>query len=127
MLNQYLGDYVTVAAFLVVGAALVAGAMVASRLIAPSKPGGLKEVPYESGIEPIRGGWSQTHIRYYVYALLFLVFDVEAIFIFPWALRLDAFAATGRGVFVLVEMVIFVGMLLLGLVYALRKGVLRWE
>lgn len=127
MLNQYFGDYVTVAVFLTVGALLVFAAVFASRMLAPRHPGGLKDVPYESGIEPIGGGWNQSHIRYYIYALLFLIFDVEAVFIFPWALKLDFFTELGQGTLVLVEMVLFIGILVLGLAYAIRKGVLRWE
>jgi len=127
VLNQYFGDYVTVAVFLTVGALLVFAAVFASRMLAPRHPGGLKDVPYESGIEPIGGGWNQSHIRYYIYALLFLIFDVEAVFIFPWALKLDFFTELGQGTLVLVEMVLFIGILVLGLAYAIRKGVLRWE
>lgn len=127
MLNQYYGDYVTVAIFIAVGALLVGGAVGASKLLAPRRPGGFKDVAYESGIEPVGGGWNQSHIRYYVFALLFLIFDVEAVFIFPWALQLDTFQAVGRGVFILVEMFIFVVILLVGLIYAIRKGVLKWE
>ena len=66
-------------------------------------------------------GWSQSQIRYYIFALLFVLFDVEAVFIFPWATRLEAY-----DVFGLVEMVVFIVVLALGLVYAWRKGVLRW-
>ncbi len=127
MLNQYYGDYVTVAIFVAIGAILVGGAVGASKLIAPSRPGGFKDVAYESGIEPIGGGWNQSHIRYYVFALLFLIFDVEAVFIFPWATQLDVFQAAGRGVFALAEMFIFILILLAGLVYAIKKGVLKWE
>ncbi len=87
----------------------------------------MKSETYECGIDPVGGGWSQTQIRYYIFALLFLIFDVEAVFIFPWAIQLERFAELGMGGFVLVEMVIFIGILVLGLVYAVRKGVLRWE
>jgi len=73
------------------------------------------------------GGWSQSHIRYYVFALLFLIFDVEAVFIVSWAVQLEYFDSIGIGGFALVEMFIFIGMLLVGLVYAIRKGVLQWE
>jgi NADH-quinone oxidoreductase subunit A len=66
-------------------------------------------------------GWSQSQIRYYVFALLFVIFDVEAVFIFPWAARLEAYAGFG-----LAEMAVFIFVLLLGLLYAWRKGVLRW-
>ncbi len=127
MLDQYLGEYITVAAFLAMGGLLVAGAMVASSLIRPDKPSPVKSQTYECGIDPVGGGWSQTQIRYYIFALLFLIFDVEAVFIFPWAVGLETFSEAGLGGFVLVEMVIFIGILILGLVYAVRKGVLRWE
>jgi NADH-quinone oxidoreductase subunit A len=127
VLNQYYGDYVTVLVFIAIGAVLVGGAVGVSKLIAPNHPGGLKDVAYESGIEPVGGGWNQSHIRYYVFALLFLIFDVEAVFIFPWAIQLEAFQAAGRGLFALIEMFIFIGILLMGLVYAIRKGVLTWE
>jgi NADH-quinone oxidoreductase subunit A len=80
-----------------------------------------KSIAYESGVDPVGQGWSQSQIRYYVFALLFVMFDVEAVFIFPWAVRLE-----GLGAFALVEMVVFVVILALGLVYAWRKGVLRW-
>jgi NADH-quinone oxidoreductase subunit A len=127
VLNQYYGDYFIVAVFIVLGAALVGGAVGASKLIAPKAPGGLKDVAYESGIEPISGGWNQSHIRYYIFALLFLIFDVEAVFIFPWAAQLGYFDSIGRGGIALAEMFIFIAILLLGLVFAIRKGVLKWE
>jgi NADH-quinone oxidoreductase subunit A len=76
---------------------------------------------YESGVDPVGSGWSQSQIRYYIYALLFVMFDVEAVFMFPWATRLETY-----GVFGLVEMLIFVVILALGLLYAWRKKVLQW-
>ena len=72
-------------------------------------------------VDPVGEGWSQSQVRYYIFALLFVVFDVEAVFIFPWATQLERY-----GTFGLVEMGVFVSVLLLGLVYAWRKGVLRW-
>jgi NADH-quinone oxidoreductase subunit A len=69
----------------------------------------------------VGSGWSQSQIRYYIFALLFVLFDVEAVFIFPWATRLEAY-----DVFGLVEMLVFIVILALGLLYAWRKGVLRW-
>ncbi len=127
MLNQYYGDYLTVAVFIIMGAVLVGAAVGMSKMIAPRAPGGLKDIAYESGIEPVGSGWNQSHIRYYIFALLFLIFDVEAVFIFPWAAQLGYFDSIGRGAFALVEMFVFIGILLLGLVYAIRKGVLKWE
>ena len=120
-MTEYFQDYITVAVFAGFGAILVAAAVgwagCSARAVA--RP---KAQTYECGIDPVGNGWSQTHIRYYIFALLFLIFDVEAVFIFPWAVRLESL-----GVFALVEMVIFIVILLAGLVYAVRKGVLKWE
>ena len=127
VLNQYYGDYLTVAIFIAIGAILVGGAVAANKAIAPNAPGGLKDVPYESGIEPIGGGWNQSPIRYYIFALLFLIFDIEAVFIFPWAIQLEYFSDNGLGLWALVIMFLFVLTLLEGLLYAIRKGVLTWE
>ncbi len=127
MLEQYFGDYITVAVFLATGGLLVGAGLLVAGLIRPNKPSKVKSEIYECGIVPTGDGWSQTHIRYYIFALLFLIFDVEAIFIFPWALRLESFAADGNGLFVLVVMFLFIGTLLEGLLYAIRKGVLKWE
>ena len=80
-----------------------------------------KRIGYESGVDPVGSGWTQTQVRYYIFALLFVLFDVEAVFIFPWATRLEQY-----GTFGLVEMLIFVAILALGLVYAIRKKVLQW-
>jgi len=118
----YFEDYITVAVFAGFGALLVAVAIGASALLRPKNPTATKSQSYECGIDPVGGGWSQTHVRYYIFALLFLIFDVEAVFIFPWAVRLESL-----GTFALVEMVVFIGILLAGLIYAVRKGVLRWE
>lgn len=115
-------DYITVAVLAGFGLALVAVAVGVAALLRPNNPNPNKRQSYECGIDPVGGGWSQTHIRYYIFALLFLIFDVEAVFIFPWAIQLESL-----GVFALVEMVIFIGILLAGLIYAIRKGVLRWE
>ncbi len=126
-MTQYFHDYITVAAFLGLGVLLVGVAMGLSRLIRPDKPSKVKSTVYECGIDSVGGGWSQSHIRYYIFALLFLIFDVEAVFIFPWAIKIEDFAQIDRGLFILVEMLIFIVVLVLGLVYAIRKGVLRWE
>ena len=127
MRNEYFGDYVTVAIFLVVGAGLVVAAVAVAGLVAPKNPSVLKSTAYESGIEPVGGGWNQSHIRYYIFALLFLIFDVEAVFLFPWAVNLNVFADAGQGALIYFEMVAFIVILILGLVYAIRKGVLKWE
>ena len=117
----YFGSYGVVLAVVIAGALLVAVAFLAARLIAPSHPVREKLLTYECGIDPVGEGWSQSQIRYYVFALLFVMFDVEAVFIFPWAVRLEALQVFG-----LVEMIIFIAILALGLLYAWRKRVLRW-
>jgi NADH-quinone oxidoreductase subunit A len=125
--QQYFEDYITVAAFFALGIGLIGIALGASALIRPRNPDSEKSKIYECGIDPVGSGWSQSHVRYYIFALLFLIFDVEAVFIFPWAIQLEDFANAGMGGFVLVEMLIFILVLVLGLVYAIRKNVLRWE
>ena len=120
-MSPFLRSYLTVVWF-GLAAFLVAGLLLGiSALIRPNKPTREKLITYESGVDPVGDGWSQSQIRYYVFALLFVIFDVEAVFIFPWATQLERYAVFG-----LVEMGVFVGVLLLGLVYAWRKGVLRW-
>ena len=121
-MSEYFDQYLTVLAFGAFGAALVGLLLGLASLIRPSDPTPAKLETYESGIDPIGGGYSQTYIRYYVFALLFLIFDVEAVFIFPWALKLESL-----GAFALWEMFIFIAILLMGLLYAIRKGVLKWE
>ena len=121
-MTEYFQDYITVAVFAGVGIILVAVALGVSALLRPNKPSVVKRQSYECGINPVGDGWSQTQVRYYIFALLFLIFDVEAVFIFPWAVQLESL-----GTFALVEMAIFIVILLGGLVYAVRKGVLRWE
>jgi NADH-quinone oxidoreductase subunit A len=120
-MSDFLRQYLTVAIF--GGAAvLMVGAMLGmGRLVRPTRPQTGKYINYECGVDPVGVGWSQSQIRYYVFALLFVMFDVEAVFIFPWAIRLEQLAVFG-----LVEMGIFVVILALGLLYAWRKGVLRW-
>ena len=121
VMSPFLRSYLTVVWF-GLASFLVAGLLLGiSALIRPNKPNPEKLLTYESGVDTVGDGWSQSQIRYYVFALLFVIFDVEAVFIFPWATQLERYAVFG-----LVEMGVFVGILLLGLVYAWRKGVLRW-
>lgn len=117
-----LGDYASFGVLLLVGFAFVAAAMVANRLLRPSAPSAAKGSPYECGVDPVGRDWAQVQIRYYVYAFLFVLFAVEAVFLFPWAAVFREFGSSAA-----VEMGLFVGVLALGLAYAWRKGVLRWR
>ncbi|MEX0869628.1 MAG: NADH-quinone oxidoreductase subunit A [Nitriliruptoraceae bacterium] len=122
-------QYGAVAVVVLLGGVLYAGLMLVSRLMRPSMPSPLKLTTYECGVEAVGSGWSQMNIRYYVFAFLFVIFDVEAIFLFPWAVivgELDG-ASTPSALYAVVAMFLFIGTLLEGLAYAWKKGVLRWE
>ena len=93
-----------------------------SYVLAPKRPSEIKETPYECGIPPAPFAWSQVQIRYYVFAILFLIFDVEAVFLFPWAI---VFLKSAPAVFY--EMLIFIGILFFGVIYGWKKGVLQWR
>jgi NADH-quinone oxidoreductase subunit A len=120
-MSGFLRDYLTVVWF--GGLALVLGSLLlgVAALIRPDKPNPSKLITYESGVDPVGIGWSQSQIRYYVFALLFVIFDVEAVFIFPWAASVERY-----GVFGLVVMLVFIVLLLDGLLYAWKRGLLRW-
>ncbi len=119
-MTEYYRQYLAVAVLIGAGLVMVGGMLGLGRLIRPTRPQPQKYVTYEAGSDPV-GGWGQSNVRYYVYALLFVMFDVEAVFIFPWATRVDQL-----GVSTLASMIVFIVVLTLGLVYAWRKGVLRW-
>jgi NADH:ubiquinone oxidoreductase subunit 3 (subunit A) len=119
--TELLRAYLTVVIFGAAAVALVVVMKGLGALLRPSRPSAQKLISYESGVDPVGTGFGQSQVRYYIFALLFVLFDVEAVFIFPWALGLE-----GYGTFGLVEMAIFIVILALGLVYAWRKGVLRW-
>jgi NADH-quinone oxidoreductase subunit A len=89
--------------------------------IAPRRPSLAKLAPYESGMSPIGPAWKRVPIRFYLTAMLFVLFDVEIVFFYPWAVALHRL-----GLFGLAEMAIFAGLLLLGYAYVWRKGALRW-
>jgi len=120
-MSDFLRSFLTVVWF-GLAAILIAGLLLwVASLLRPSKPGREKLLTYESGVDPAGEGWSQSQVRYYIFALLFVIFDVEAVFIFPWATQLERYAGFG-----LIEMGVFVAILFLGLIYAWRKRVLRW-
>jgi NADH-quinone oxidoreductase subunit A len=119
--SEFLRQYLTVAIFAGAAVLMVGSILGVGRLLRPTRPQPQKYLNYECGVDPVGVGWSQSQIRYYVFALLFVMFDVEAVFIFPWAVRLEALKVFG-----LVEMTIFIVILALGLLYAWRKRVLRW-
>ncbi len=120
-MRVYYQSYGVVLAVLIAGAGLVAVAFILARAVAPHRPLPAKLTTYECGIDPVGQGWSQSQVRYYIYGFLFVIFDVESVFLFPWA---RVFA--GLGYQAVAEMAIFIGILAVGLLYAWRKGVLKW-
>ena len=118
-----MGGYVVVGAVVLAGILLVAAAGLARRLFAPRAPTRAKLTTYESGVDPVGAGWAQTTVRYFVYAYLYVIFAVDAVYLFPWATVLrDANLGTAS----LLEMGIFVLVLVVGLAHAARRGLLRW-
>ncbi len=96
--------------------------IVLAHFVAPKKPSPLKQMPYECGMEPVGDPWVQFRVQYYIYALVFVVFDVETIFIYPWAVGFKQL-----GLFGFIEMGIFLAVLTVGLVYAWKKKALEWD
>jgi NADH-quinone oxidoreductase subunit A len=119
--SDFLRQYLTVAIFGGIAVGLLAVVLWVGSLIRPQRAEGEGYTTYESGVDPVGSGWAQSPIRYYVFALLFVLFDVEAVFIFPWATQLEVYGWFGA-----IEMIVFIALLALGLLYAWRKGVLKW-
>lgn len=108
--------------FLILAGAVPFLALTASKLLRPPGGGPERRTTYESGMEPIGGAWIQFNIRYYMFALVFVVFDVETVFLYPWAV-----AFSQLGLLAFIEALIFIAILLIALVYAWRKGALEWS
>ena len=113
--------WIYVGLFLVVGALVPSSAIILSSIISPKKPNAIKQSTYECGMETVGENWVQFRAQYYIFALVFLVFDVETVFLFPWAVSVGKLP-----LFAVMEGVVFVLILIAGLVYAWRKGMLEW-
>ncbi len=122
MLSDYFADYVAVLIATILGVIMVGTALIANAVLAPKNPSREKGVTYECGMLPIGRARTQVHFRYYLFAILFLIFDIEAVFLFPWAVT---FVQIGEQAFW--EMMAFIAILAFGLLYAWKKGVLRWR
>ncbi|XID91144.1 NADH-quinone oxidoreductase subunit A [Paenibacillaceae bacterium WGS1546] len=121
-MDKYINSYVIVSVFLVLGILFPIFVLWLGSKLRPAKPTEGKQTTYESGNQPVGDSQIRFNVRYYLYALMFVVFDVETVFLYPWAV-----AYNKLGLFALVEMLIFVGLLLVGLVYAWRKKVFKWN
>jgi len=120
--RDYLASYVPVLVIIGVGIGLVVAMLGGNRLLRPTKPSAQKQLTYECGVDPVGTGWAQMHVRYYVFAYLYVVFAVDAVFLFPWATVFDRLGAAS-----IAEMGIFIGIVVVGLGYAWRTGVLQWS
>lgn len=116
-----LDNYATVGIFLIVSIGFVLVTFFIARIFRPQRPTDIQLSSYECGEPTIGSSWVQYNVRYYVFALLFVIFDVEVVFLIPWAIVYKEL-----GLFALVEMLIFLAILIFGLVYAWKKGVLKW-
>lgn len=116
-----LNDWLYIGVFLVLAPIFPGLALVIPRLVAPKKPSPLKNQTYECGIETVGDTWVQFRVQYYIFALVFLVFDVEIVFLYPWAVAFDQLP-----LFAVLEGVLFILILVAGLIYAWRKGMLEW-
>ena len=123
--------------FVLCATLLAVGLLVAGTLVGPQRQGAVKEMPYESGMDPIHDSRRRFDVRFHLVAIAFLLFDVELLFLYPWAVAsrnaegYPVLAAAMGGEFnrllIFGEVLVFLGMLALGLVYAWRKGVFRWR
>lgn len=121
-IDQLFSNYIPVLLATLIGAMLIVSALLASRLLAPFSKERNKDTTYECGMLPLRRASTNVGIRFYLYAILFLIFDVEAVFIFPWAL---SFVEIGPQAYW--TMVVFITILGAGLGYAWKKGALQWR
>ncbi|MBD0692996.1 NADH-quinone oxidoreductase subunit A [Streptomyces sp. CBMA123] len=121
--SGYFDAYAAMGLLAVIGVLFVAVAFTANRLLRPVVYSPEKLLTYECGVDPVGEDWAHTQVRYYVYAFLYVIFAVDAIYLFPWA---TVFATAGYGAATLIEMFLFIGFLAVGLLYAWRKGVLEW-
>ena len=129
--DVYFQQYALIAIFVLVATVIPLGMLLGGWALSilkirPYAPDPVKKAIYECGFETLTGRWSQFNFRFYAFALIFVVFDVEVVFLFPWAANFGYLSAQ-FGLFVLLEMVVFVAILVVGWLYAWRKGALEWS
>ena len=122
-----LAPYIPIAVIVILAIAFGFLIVGLGHLFGPRRKTPRKDMPYESGMNPIGPGTRRSPVRFYLVAVLFILFDIEIIFIIPWAVILKQFVSLNLGVFALIEMAVFIIILLVGFVYAWKKGALEWE
>ena len=120
--DSYSYHYLFIGFFLIFALIFPVLPLVLARFVAPKKPSQTKNATYECGLESEGDSWIQFRVQYYIYALIFVIFDIETIYIYPWAV-----AYRKLGLFAFVEMTLFIAILAVGLIYAWKKKLLEWE
>jgi NADH-quinone oxidoreductase subunit A len=115
-------QYLPVALFLLVAFAFAGGTIAASTLIVPRRHSRRKDMAYECGVEPVGNARQRFTVKFYLVAVLFILFDIEAVFLYPWAVTFKQL-----GLYGLIEMILFIAILLVGYLYLLKKRALEWD
>ena len=126
-MGQTVAGYVPILLFFLLAAGLGAVMLLLGVLVRPSRPNPAKKLPYECGNIPVGDARVQIRSRYFLFAMLLVIFDVEVVFLFPWAVNFSAWVKDGLGLFMFVEMMIFLGILLLGYIYVWRNRGFEWD
>ena len=122
-----LTDYLPIAILFVISTGLAILVIVIGHLFGPKRPTPRKLEPYESGMRPLGPAMRRMPVRFYLVAVLFILFDIEIVFFLPWAVTLRSFIGSGLGMFAFVEMLVFIVILLVGYIWVWKKGALEWE
>jgi len=120
-------EYLAIAVLIALATLVALIAIGLGELFGPKKKSEQKSMPYESGMQPYGPGTRRMPVRFYLIAVLFILFDIEVVFFLPWAIVFREFIKEGLGLFILAEMIVFIVILLVGYVYAWKKGALEWE
>ena len=126
-LEIFTENWTAVALSGLVAAVAIAGMFAASQILSARRRSAIKLTPYECGIPPTQYHWSNINVRFYIFAILFLIFDVEAVFLFPWAVIFIEQKVVEGNAIPFYAMMLFLGVLFFAIVYAWRKGVLEWQ
>ncbi len=120
-------EYIAIAILFVLTAAVGIIAISLGEFFGPKRNTERKLMPYESGMVPVGKGTRRMPVRFYLVAVLFILFDIEVIFFLPWAVSFRKYIENGMGTFIFMEMLVFIGILLVGYVYAWKKGAFEWD
>ena len=122
-----LGAYLPIVLLVIIAILFGLGSVVVSSLVGQKKPGKVKLQPYECGCEPVGSARERFSVKFYLIAMLFILFDIECVFMYPWAVVYKDYIAGGLGTFILAEMLVFIAILFVGYIYVWKKGALEWE